>query len=127
MWTVDAAFVRTLSTANRLGLPPRSREPFDERASSSRDPEATVTFRVNISALRALPEFLDRRDRDLHAAVTYLTAFAPIRDVAPLYRGMYLRHQANVATIAHFLADTAAYVSTDASRVRVAANAYTLA
>lgn len=86
-----------------------------------------MTFRVDIPALRGLPTFLDRRDSDLHAALAYLRTYAVIRDISPLYRAMYHRHEANVATIGRFLIDAATYVSTDAIRVRTAANAYTLA
>ncbi len=89
--------------------------------------EATVTFQVDISALRGLPQFLDRRDRDLYAALRYLTTGAVIEDVAPLYHPMYVRHRANVRAVARFLADAATYVSTDATRVRWAADAYAVA
>jgi hypothetical protein len=83
-----------------------------------------VTFHVDISSLRGLPPFLDQRDSDFHAALTYLMAGAVIHDVAPLYHPMVARHQANVRAVARFLADAATYVSTDATRVRSAADAY---
>jgi hypothetical protein len=89
--------------------------------------EATVTFQVDIPALRGLPQFLDRRDSDFHAALHYLAAGAVIEDVAPLYHPMYVRHQANLRAVARFLADAATYVSTDATRVRSAADAYAVA
>jgi len=47
--------------------------------------------------------------------------------IAPLYHPMYVRHQANVRAVARFLADAATYVSTDATRVRSAADAYAVA
>jgi hypothetical protein len=89
--------------------------------------EATVTFQVDIPALRGLPQFLDRRDSDFHAALRYLASGAVIEDIAPLYHPMYVRHRANVRAVAGFLADAATYVSTDATRVRWAADAYAVA
>src|SRR5262245_28188678 len=77
--------------------------------------------------MRGLPEFLDRRDADLRAALRYLTDSAVVQDISPLYHGMYVRHRANVAAVARFLADAASYVSTDATNVRSAIDAYTLA
>jgi hypothetical protein len=91
---------------------------------ATNEPEATVTFHVNIPALRGLPEFLDQRDSDLRASLAYLAAHAVIRDVSPLYHRMYVRHRANVAAVERLLAGAASYVSADASRVRSAADAY---
>lgn len=89
--------------------------------------EATVTFQVDIPALRGLPQFLDRRDSDFQAALHYLTTGAVIDDAAPLYHPMYVRHQVNVRAVARCLADAATYLSTDATRVRWAADAYAVA
>jgi hypothetical protein len=89
--------------------------------------EATVTFQVDIPSLRGLPLFLDRRDSDFRSALRYLATEAVIDDIAPLYHPMYGRHQANVRSVARFLADAATYVSTDANRVRTAADAYEVA
>jgi hypothetical protein len=86
-----------------------------------------VTFHVDISSLRGLPPFLDRRDREFHAALTYLMSGAVIHDVAPLYHPMVARHQANVRAVARLLTDAATYVSTDATRVRSVADTYALA
>jgi hypothetical protein len=89
--------------------------------------EATVTFQVDIPSLRDLPQFLDRRDSDFHAALRYLATGAVVDDVAPLYHPMYVRHHANVRAVARLLADAGTYVSTDATRVRRAADAYAIA
>jgi len=97
------------------------------RSGRSDATEATVTFQVDIPALRGLPQFLDRRDSDFHDALRYLTTGAVIEDIAPLYHPMYVRHQANARAVARFLADAATYVSTDATRVRWAADAYAVA
>ena len=86
-----------------------------------------MTFHVNIPALRGLPGFLDRRDHDLQQALDYLHANAVIHDNSPLYHAMFVRHRANLSAIARFLADAATYTSTDATRVRTAADAYTIA
>jgi hypothetical protein len=89
--------------------------------------EATVTFKVDIPSLRGLPKFLDRRDSDFRIALRYLATEAVIDDIAPLYHSMYARHQANVRSVARFLAEAATYVSTDATRLRTAADAYDMA
>jgi hypothetical protein len=115
----------TFSTPRLFALPPRSAATFDGWQPSA--PEATVTFRVNIPALRGLPTFLDRRDHDLQQALAYLTANAVIHDNSPLYHGMFVRHRANVSAIAKFLAGAATYTSTDAGRVRTATDAYAIA
>jgi hypothetical protein len=86
-----------------------------------------VTFQVNIPAMRGLPQLLDRRDADLRAALAYLTTSAVVHDISPLYHSMFLRHHANVAEVARFLAGTASYTSADASRVRCALDAYSVA
>ena len=86
-----------------------------------------MTFEVDIPSLRGLPTFLDRRDSDFRIALRYLATETVIDDIAPLYHSMYARHQANVRSVARFLADAATYVSTDATRVRTAADAYDIA
>jgi hypothetical protein len=57
----------------------------------------------------------------------YVATEAVIEDIAPLYHPMYARHQANVRAVARFLADAATYVSTDATRLRTAVDAYDVA
>jgi hypothetical protein len=88
-----------------------------------RTPEAPVTFRVNIPALRGLPPFLDRRHADLLVTGTYLrthTVLHPggfIDPVAP-------RHAQVIAAIDRFLTDAAVYAGVDAGNMRDALGSY---
>lgn len=97
------------------------RVPFDGRVPIL--PEAAVTFRVNIPALRGLPPFLDRRHADLVAAGTYLSTYTPLKPggyidpIAP-------RHAQVIAAIDRFLTDAKIYVNLDAVNVRDALESY---
>jgi hypothetical protein len=125
---VDGALqiCRKFSTSHHIGLSPRRLATFHGSGTPLRA-EATVTFQVNIPAVRGLPLFLDRRDGDLRAALSYLHTYAVIQDNSVLYHRMYERHRTNLATISRFLSGAASYVSTDALRVRAAADAYAAA
>jgi hypothetical protein len=89
--------------------------------------ETTVTFSVNLNALRGLPPLLDRRARDLSAASSY------VRDNTILRYGtgfvdIFKRHEQNISLITSYLSATRdGYATSDSTRLRQAIAGYAAA
>jgi hypothetical protein len=82
--------------------------------------ETTVTFSVNLSALRGLPAFLDRRAHDLTATGMYVRANTGLHDALGL-ANIFRRHERNVGVITGYLAASAQHCATaDSQRLRQA-------
>jgi hypothetical protein len=86
--------------------------------------ETTVTFSVNLNALRGLPPFLDRRARDLATASSYVRANTNLTYGSGL-ANILGRHERNVTLVSTYLsAASTQYAETDSTRLRAAIDNY---